>query len=234
MSETPSRIEDLLARLESTEPSDRIAAIRELKVYDDPRAEAAIEKARRDSDRVVRMVAERARDERLERDGPTHSNRFEDGLLVSFDAASAVERTARRGQDAAIASVVQLGGLLYALAGGAAASAAGLLWLEDQGALPLAVPSLPDARALFVRVARIEPDPVSLALTVALGGLATLAGLGVVLQREWGRRATTLFHAAVLLLGLSLPGVAWKVAPLAWMAIAVYVLSRRNVARRFR
>lgn len=252
--ETSLFLEDLLKGMKAADPTDRVTALKELRTLDDPRAEAAVDAARKDSNRVVRMLAEeafQARKNKIER--PTRS-RFEGNVMVSSPAS---ERPKQEWQERAAGGlgpemVVWLG-LLYVVLGLPLAGLAMYLWTDivgfydpkEMGLLDPSWAPVPAVKSFAITVgfpatARVlggknvvELNVFYLAVGFGIGLIQALGGIGLMLRRETGRRAILMFHALLFLFGMLVPGTAAKIVPGLIAAIVVYYLTRPNIVATF-
>lgn len=229
-------LQEMLALLQGEEPTDRVTAIKELRQIDDPRVIDAIDKLRKDPNRVVRMLAEEVFAMR-KAGGPPRPARttFEGNVMVSSPVTEGPERAASR----AGGGLVPWLGALYVLTGVPFTLIALWLWLGKQGALDLpalaAVPRpTPEHFDLLRDRLGVSVDALSLSLTFAIAGFQTFGGIGLLLRRETGRKAILIFHAASFLLGLLLPGIAAKLITGSTAVFIVYYLTRPHIVETFR
>lgn len=234
-------IQEMLVMLKAPEPTDRVTAIKELRQVDDPRVVEAIDKLKRDPNRVVRMLAEEVIAKRKEAAGPrpTRSS-FEGNVMVSSPVSEGQqeERAAAAGK-AGIWFVPWLGAL-YVLTGLPFAVAALWLWLGKQGFLA-AHPTLaslphptPEHFELIRQRTGVTVDALTLAMSFAVSGFQTFGGIGLIFRRETGRKAILIFHASFFLLGMLLPGVGAKIVTGIVAVIIVYYLTRPQIVETFR
>ena len=235
------RIQEMLKQLQAKEPTDRVTAMKELRQVDDPRVIAAIDKLRKDTNRVVRMLAEEVIANRAASavSRPTRST-FEGNVMVS-SPVSAVQQQEWRERAAGRmgASMVPLLGLLYIVTGLPFAVAALWLWLGKQGVLDApALASVPKPTPEHFELIRqrlgMPVDVLSLAITFAVAGFQTFGGIGLLFRVETGRKAILVFHAALFVFGLLLPGVGAKIVTGTVAVIIVYYLTRPQIIETFR
>ena len=70
-------LNELLLALKEADPTDRVTALKELRQLSDPRAIDAVEKCKRDPNRIVRMLAEEASRSREENAARPKNSTFE-------------------------------------------------------------------------------------------------------------------------------------------------------------
>jgi hypothetical protein len=236
-------INELLAALKAKDPTDRVTALKELRVLDDPRAIEAIEKLKTDSNRVVRMLAEEASTSRKDKIARPATSQFEGNVMVSSPVSERPKMDWREKKASRLGpELVPWIGLAYLATGLPFALLCLYLWMGRQGVFDPKQLGLLDAAwapsALqydFVKLRLgIPVDPLALALAFAIGGFQTLGGFGLLLRRDAGRKLILLFHAAFFLFGMLLPGLLSKFLPGAASVIIVYYLTRPQIVATFK
>ena len=236
-------LKDLLEGLKAQDPTDRVTALKELRMLDDPRAVGAIERMRKDGNRVVRMLAEEAYESRKAKAVPRPTTSEWDGNVMVSSPVSEKPRMnwKERGAGRLGPGLVPWLGLLYVAIGLPFTCVCLWLWLGRRGVF--ASPSLASFAAYaplpahydLIRLRLGVPgDPVSLALAFVVGAVQTVGGLGLVFRLEGGRKTILLYHAVLFLFGMLLPGIASKVLPGVVSAVIVYYLTRPGIVDTFR
>lgn len=236
-------LNELLAALNAADPTDRVTALKELRQLEDPRAIEAVERCKKDGNRVVRMLAEEASKTRKEAVVRPKTSSFEGNVMVSSPVSEKQkkdwreERASRLGPE-----LVPWIGLAYLATGLPFAAICLYLWLGRQGAFDPAGLSLFDARfapsptqyELLKSRLGIPNDALTLSVTFAVATFQTIGGLGLMLRLDGGRKAILLFHAAFFLFGMLLPGTLMKFLPGAASVIIVYYLTRPQIVATFK
>lgn len=236
-------INELLAGLKAQDPTDRVTALKELRVLDDPRAIEAVERMKTDANRVVRMLAEEASVSRKEKASRPATSTFQGNVMISSPVSEKPKMDWREKRASRLGpELVPWIGLAYLVTGLPFALTCLYLWLGRQGAFdpkqlglfdPTWQPSPFQYDFVKLRLG-IPIDPLSLALAFAIGGFQTLGGFGLLLRYDAGRKMILLFHAAFFLFGMLLPGLLSKFLPGATSVIIVYYLTRPQIIATFK
>lgn len=236
-------INELLLGLKAKDPTDRVTALKGLRILDDPRAIDAVERMKKDANRVVRMLAEEASVSRKEKAARPATSTFEGNVMVSSPVSEKVKQDWREKRASRLGpELVPWIGLAYVVTGLPFAAICLYLWLGRQGVFDprqlglLDAAWAPSAYQYDIMRARlgIPVDPLSLAVAFAIAAFQTLGGLGLMFRRETGRKAILLFHAAFFLFGMLLPGLLSKFLPGATSVIIVYYLTRSQIVATFK
>ena len=248
-------LDELLKGMKAVDPTDRVTALKELRILEDPRAIAAVEAARKDGNRIVRMLAEEAFQTRKKNEKRPTKSRFEGNVMVSSPASERpkLEWRERAAGGLGPEMVIWLG-LLYVVLGLPIAGLTLYLWADVIGAFdpkglalldrawaPAAgVKSfalglgLPATERLINGARTTDLNVFFLSVAFGLGAIQSIGGIALMLRRETGRRAVLLYHAILFIFGMLLPGAAMKLVPGFIGAIVVYYLTRPNIIATFR
>ncbi len=235
--EKEEHLNDLLELFGSSDPTDRVTALKELRTIDHPKAREAVQKAKRDQNRVVRMVAEKAEeDAALDEEKKSKVSRFENGVMVSSPVSGA--RQAKQGFKERVAGsmaveFVPFLGMIYLAVSVPPAALYLWMWLTEFGVLDPAMAVDPAVKSVTEKVLQLEVDPLRLMILLTVSLWQAVAGLGVMFRREWGRKSALAWHAAMILFGLLLPSLWRKIIPAAVNMILFYYLTRKDVAETF-
>lgn len=235
-------IAELLQALKAQDPTDRVTALKELRMIDDPRAVAAVESCKKDSNRVVRMLAEEAIQTRKVKEARPAVSTFEGNVMVSSPVSERPKMDWRERRASRLGpELVPWIGLAYLATGLPFAAVSLYLWADKQGAfdpkqLGLFDASLAPTQTAYglVQTFGIPLDPLALVLAFAVAAFQTAGGFGLMLRRDAGRKMILLFHAAIFLFGMLLPGVFTKLAPGFASVIIVYYLTRPQIVATFK
>jgi hypothetical protein len=230
-------LSDLLALFASPDPTDRVTALKELRMIDHPKARDVVQKAKRDPNRVVRMVAEKAEeDAALEEERKSKVTRFENGIMVSSPSSDVKEPPKSWKEKAAGAMATELVpfvGIFYLIVSVPAVGLYLWMWLSEFGMLEPAMQVDPSVREVSEKILQLELDPFRVMVLLSVAAWQALAGVGVLFRREWGRKTALAWHAAMILFGLLLPSLWRKMIPGIVNMILFYYLTRKDVAETF-
>jgi hypothetical protein len=224
-------LQELLKLGDSDDPTQRVTAIKQLRMMDNPEAVAQVRKMRKDSNRVVRMIAESAVEDRETGSSRTSGKRVVDGILVN-EPDPGLEAAPKEGRDLWI-EIVPMAGLGYLALGVPLGLVTLWLWADAQGLLGAA--PKPDAAigAMAERILGLTLDPFKLAVGFAICLWMGLCGAGLLQRRQWGRRAMMSLHSLLALLGLLHPAMFGKLFLGVVNVTIVYFLSRPGVNKAF-
>lgn len=237
-------LNELLQTLKAADPTDRVTALKELRQLDDPRAIEAVEKCKKDSNRVIRMLAEEASKARAEAIVRPKTSTWEGNVMTSSPVSEKPKKKDWREEKASRLGpeLVPWIGLAYLAVGLPFAAICLYLWLGRQGAFDPTKLGLFDARFapsasqydLLTSRLGVPNDALTLSVTFAIASFQTIGGLGMMLRYDGGRKAILLFHALLFLFGMLLPGTLMKFLPGIFSVIIVYYLTRPQIIATFK
>lgn len=228
------QLDELIQGMKASDPTDRVTALKVLRTINHPRAAAAVEAAKKDPNRVVRMLAEKAIEDRIsgERAMATRT-KIENGVMVTMDVEPEKNDAWQKKGNGMGAEAVPMLGLLYLLVGAPAAGLSLWLWLGDQALISPASAPDPSIRTSIEQVIRMPLDPFMLAITLALMIWQTIGGGALLVKNEWGRRSLLAYHSVLAIGCVLLPGAFPKIVGAGLNGFMAYVLSRPSVVRVF-
>lgn len=230
-----AQLDELIQEMKAADPTDRVTALKVLRTINHPRAAAAVEAAKRDPNRVVRMLAEKAIEDRITGEQRLATRtKIENGVMVTMEVepAKGDDAWAKRGNGMGPEAVPMLG-LLYVLIGVPAAALSLWLWLGDQALISPASSPDPSIRTAIEGVIRMPLDPFMLAITLALMLWQTVGGGALLVKNDWGRKTLLAYHSVLAVASVLLPGAFAKIIGAAANGFMAYVLSRPSVIRVF-
>lgn len=229
-----AKLDELIEEMKGQDPTDRVTALKVLRTINHPRAAAAVEAAKRDPHRVVRMLAEKAIEDRIEGEArAVLRTRIENGVMVPIPVEEQANDAWKKPGSKMGAEAVPMLGLLYLLVGGPGAAFSLWLWLADQGLLSATASPDPSVRTSIEQLVRGKLDPFMLAISFTLMLWQTVGGGALLLKKEWGRRSLLAYHSVVAIGCVFLPGAFSKIIGAGFHGFMAYVLSRPSVVRAF-
>lgn len=224
-----TRIDELIAELSASDPTDRVTALKELRMHDHPRAFEAVKRMRKDSNRVVRMLAEKAVEDRATGENAVRTS-FRAGVMVATGPIGAVS-AAPAGRNNA--ELVPMLGIFYLAIGLPLTLFAFWLWLGDQALLEPGWAPDPSIQDTVEKALRTTLDPLTLALVFSAGLWVTSGGAGLLGRKPWGRRSLLAFHSLMVAASLLAPSAFAKIILAASNIAMVFMLTRPAVVRIF-
>lgn len=228
------QLDELIEGMKAEDPTDRVTALKVLRTINHPRAAAAVEKAKKDPNRVVRMLAEKAIEDRIEGEArAVLRTRIENGVMVPIPVEERANDAWQKPGSKLGAEAVPMLGLLYLLVGAPAAAFSLWLWLGDQALISPAQSPDPSIRTTIEQLIRTPLDPFMLAITLAIMLWQTVGGGALLVKNEWGRRSLLAYHSVLAIGSVFLPGAFPKIIGAGLNGFMAYVLTRPSVVRVF-